>query len=125
MYTDPTHIRVTDPGRVEGNVVFIYLDAFCAPVHFEKYLPEYRNLEELKAHYRRGGLGDVKIKNFLFAVLDEILAPMRARRAKYEKNRAAVMKMLSAGTAAGIAKTNTVLQRVRAAMGLATPNLPY
>ncbi|MBO7271614.1 MAG: tryptophan--tRNA ligase, partial [Bacteroidaceae bacterium] len=79
MYTDPDHLRVQDPGKVEGNTVFTYLDAFCRPEHFEKYLPEYPNLDELKAHYRRGGLGDVKVKRFLIAILEEELAPIRER----------------------------------------------
>lgn len=79
-YTDPNHIRVSDPGNVEGNMVFAYLDAFAKDEHFEKYLPEYKNLEELKDHYRRGGLGDVKIKLFLNNVLNELLSPMRERR---------------------------------------------
>ena len=72
MYTDPDHLKVTDPGKIEGNTVFTYLDAFCKPEHFEKYLPEYPNLDELKAHYQRGGLGDVKVKRFLEAILQEI-----------------------------------------------------
>ena len=80
MYTDPTHIHVNDPGNVEGNTVFTYLDAFCRPEHFERYLPEYPNLDELKNHYRRGGLGDVKIKNFLNAIMEETLGPIRERR---------------------------------------------
>ncbi|MBR7134485.1 MAG: tryptophan--tRNA ligase, partial [Bacteroidaceae bacterium] len=78
MYTDPDHLRVQDPGKVEGNTVFTYLDAFCKPEHFGAYLPEYPNLDELKAHYRRGGLGDVKVKKFLIAILEEELAPIRA-----------------------------------------------
>lgn len=79
-YTDPNHIKVTDPGQVEGNMVFAYLDAFCRDEHFEKYLPEYKNLEELKSHYRKGGLGDVKIKLFLNNILNELLTPMREKR---------------------------------------------
>ena len=80
MYTDPNHLKVSDPGQVEGNSVFTYLDAFCTDEHFEKYLPDYKNLDELKDHYRRGGLGDVKVKKFLNAVMQEELAPIRARR---------------------------------------------
>ena len=76
MYTDPDHLRVQDPGKVEGNTVFTYLDAFCRPEHFERYLPEYPNLDELKAHYRRGGLGDVKVKKFLTAIMQETLGPI-------------------------------------------------
>ena len=75
MYTDPNHLRVQDPGQVEGNPVFIYLDAFCTDAHFEKYLPEYKNLDELKAHYMRGGLGDVKVKKFLNNVIQMSFAP--------------------------------------------------
>ena len=117
MYTDPTHIKVTDPGKIEGNVVFTYLDAFCADEHFFKFLPEYKTLDELKKHYKRGGLGDVKIKQFLFQILDELLAPMRARRAKYQQNIAEVHGFLRAGTQAAIAKSNETLARVRAAIG--------
>ncbi|MBQ6583028.1 MAG: tryptophan--tRNA ligase, partial [Mogibacterium sp.] len=84
MYTDPNHIRVQDPGTVEGNTVFTYLDAFCKDEDFANYLPEYSNLEELKAHYRRGGLGDVKVKKFLFNVLNEFLTPVRTKRSYYE-----------------------------------------
>ena len=79
-YTDPNHIRVSDPGQVEGNMVFAYLDAFCTDAHFEKYLPEYKNLDEVKDHYRRGGLGDVKIKIFLYNIINELLTPIRQRR---------------------------------------------
>ena len=80
MYTDPTHLRVEDPGKIEGNTVFTYLDAFCKPEHFSRYLPEYENLDDLKDHYRRGGLGDMKVKKFLGAVLEEELAPIRERQ---------------------------------------------
>ena len=84
MYTDPDHLRVEDPGKVEGNTVFTYLDAFSRPEHFSKYLPEYASLDELKAHYRRGGLGDVKVKRLLIAILNEMLDPIRERRRHYE-----------------------------------------
>lgn len=80
MYTDPEHIRVEDPGHIEGNMVFTYLDAFCKPEHFAEYLPDYSDLDELKAHYMRGGLGDVKVKKFLINVMNEELNPIRARR---------------------------------------------
>ena len=90
MFTDPGHIRVEDPGKVEGNTVFTYLDAFCRPEHFAKYLPDYENLDALKDHYRRGGLGDVKVKRFLLAVMEETLAPIRARRAELEQDIPAV-----------------------------------
>ena len=118
MYTDPGHIHASDPGKVEGNVVFAYLDVFCEDTHFVKFLPEYKNLEELKNHYAQGGLGDIKIKNFLYAVLDEHLAPMRARRAGFAGSKAAVMEMLARGTAAAVRKTNETLARVRKAIGV-------
>lgn len=85
MFTDPDHIRVQDPGKLEGNTVFTYLDAFSNDGHFAEYLPEYTNLDELKEHYKRGGLGDVKVKKFLNSVMQEELRPIRARRAEYEK----------------------------------------
>ena len=86
MFTDPGHLRVQDPGKIEGNTVFTYLDAFCKPEHFEKYLPDYPNLDELKAHYQRGGLGDVKVKRFLNAIMQEELEPIRSRRKEFEKD---------------------------------------
>ena len=98
MYTDPTHIQVSDPGHLEGNTVFTYLDAFSKPEHFEEYLPEYVNLDELKAHYTRGGLGDVKIKKFLNNIMQEELAPIRARRAEFEKDIPAVYEILKNGS---------------------------
>ena len=98
MYTDPTHIQVSDPGHLEGNTVFTYLDAFSKPEHFEEYLPEYANLDELKAHYTRGGLGDVKIKKFLNNIMQEELAPIRARRAEFEKDIPAVYEILKNGS---------------------------
>ena len=98
MYTDPTHLKVSDPGHVEGNTVFTYLDAFCKDEHFEKYLPDYKNLQELKDHYTRGGLGDVKIKKFLNNVLQETLAPIRARRKEYEAKIPEVYKILEKGS---------------------------
>ena len=98
MYTDPNHLKVSDPGQVEGNAVFTYLDAFSKPEHFEKYLPEYKDLDELKAHYTRGGLGDVKIKKFLNAVLEEELEPIRARRKEYEKDIPNVYRILREGS---------------------------
>lgn len=93
-YTDPDHIKVSDPGKVEGNVVFAYLDAFCKDEHFTKYLPDYKNLDELKAHYTRGGLGDVKVKNFLNTIIQEILDPIRAKRKELENNVDEVYKIL-------------------------------
>ena len=98
MFTDPNHLRVEDPGKVEGNPVFIYLDAFARDEHFAKYLPEYKNLEELKDHYRRGGLGDVKIKRFLNNVLQDELRPIREKRKKLEENIPEVLKILEEGT---------------------------
>ncbi len=86
MYTDPDHIRVQDPGKLEGNTVFTYLDAFCQPEHFAEFLPDYQNLDELKAHYQRGGLGDVKVKKFLNNVMQETLEPIRNRRKEFEKD---------------------------------------
>ena len=99
MYTDPTHIKVSDPGHVEGNPVFIYLDAFCKPEQFEKYLPEYKNLDELKDHYTRGGLGDMKVKRFLNNVLQEELEPIRARRKEWEGKLPEVFEILKEGSA--------------------------
>ena len=98
MYTDPNHIQVSDPGQIEGNTVFTYLDAFCRDDAFEKYLPDYKNLDELKDHYRRGGLGDVKVKKFLNSVLQEELAPIRARRKEYEANIPYVYQILKEGS---------------------------
>ncbi len=98
MYTDPQHVNVSDPGHVEGNAVFTYLDAFCRDEHFRKYLPEYSNLDEMKEHYRKGGLGDVKCKKFLEKILDETLAPMRERRKEFEKDIPAVYDILKKGS---------------------------
>ena len=98
MYTDPNHLRVEDPGKVEGNTVFTYLDAFATDEHFAEYLPDYANLDELKDHYRRGGLGDVKVKKFLDKVLEETLEPIRARRREYEKDIPGVYDILRSGT---------------------------
>ncbi len=116
MYTDPNHIRVQDPGQVEGNTVFTYLDAFCKDEHFVEYLPEYANLDELKAHYTRGGLGDVKVKRFLNAVLQEELAPIRARRKEYEKDIAYVYDILKAGSEKAQKTAAKTLEEVKAAM---------
>lgn len=116
MYTDPDHLRVQDPGKVEGNTVFTYLDAFCKPEHFAAYLPDYPNLEELKAHYRRGGLGDVKVKKFLIAILEEELAPIRARRKEWEQNIPEVYRLLKEGSDAARAVAADTLADVRRAM---------
>ena len=116
MYTDPDHLRVQDPGKVEGNTVFTYLDAFCKPEHFAAYLPDYPNLDELKAHYRRGGLGDVKVKKFLIAILEEELAPIRARRKEWEQNIPEVYRLLKEGSDAARAVAADTLADVRRAM---------
>jgi tryptophanyl-tRNA synthetase len=118
MYTDPAHIKVTDKGKVEGNVVFAYLDAFAADDDFAKYLPEYKNLDELKKHYRRGGLGDIKIKTFLFNILNALLTPMRERRRKYEDKPDEVREYLRQGTRRALALTDKTLQSVRRAIGI-------
>ena len=116
MYTDPDHLRVEDPGKVEGNTVFTYLDAFCRPGHFAKYLPDYPSLDELKAHYRRGGLGDVKVKKFLIAVLNEILDPIRERRRYYEERIEWVYDVLHKGSQTARAEAAHTLHDVREAM---------
>ena len=116
MYTDPDHLRVEDPGKVEGNTVFTYLDAFSRPEHFAKYLPEYSSLEELKAHYRRGGLGDVKVKKLLIAVLNETLDPIRERRRYYEGRIGEVYEILRNGSEKARATAAATLAEVRAAM---------
>lgn len=116
MYTDPTHLRVSDPGNVEGNTVFTYLDAFCLPEHFGRYLPEYANLDELKDHYRRGGLGDVKVKNFLNAIMEETLEPVRAKRKEFEKDIPAVYDILKKGCENAREKAADTLSAVRKAM---------
>ena len=94
MFTDPEHLKIEDPGKVEGNPVFIYLDDLCKDEHFAKYLPEYKNLDELKAHYQRGGLGDVNIKKFLNEIIQEELETIRVRRKQYEQHIAEVYKIL-------------------------------
>ena len=116
MYTDPDHLRVEDPGKVEGNTVFTYLDAFSRPEHFAKYLPVYSSLEELKAHYRRGGLGDVKVKKLLIAVLNETLDPIRERRRYYEGRIGEVYEILRKGSEKARATAAATLADVRAAM---------
>ena len=116
MYTDPDHLRVEDPGKVEGNTVFTYLDAFSRPEHFAKYLPEYASLDELKAHYRRGGLGDVKVKRLLIAILNEMLDPIRERRHYYEARIGEVYDILREGSEKARAAATETLAEVRAAM---------
>ena len=116
MFTDPNHLRVEDPGQVEGNPVFLYLDAFCRPEHFAEYLPDYQNLDELKAHYTRGGLGDVKVKKFLNNVMQEELAPIRARRKEWEQRLPDVYEILREGSKVAEAKAAETLHDVREAM---------
>ena len=116
MFTDPTHLRIEDPGHTEGNVVFTYLDAFATDAHFAEFMPEYANLEEMKEHYRRGGLGDGTCKKFLINVLEELLAPIRAERARWEADIDSVYDILQSGTAKAVETTNAPLERVRKAL---------
>ena len=116
MYTDPNHLRVQDPGKVEGNPVFIYLDAFSRPEHFAEFLPEYQNLDELKAHYQRGGLGDVKIKKFLNAVMQAELEPIRNRRKEWEQRLPEVLEILKECSAYAEKTAAATLDEVRKAM---------
>lgn len=116
MYTDPTHIQVSDPGHIEGNTVFTYLDAFSRDEHFERYLPEYANLDELKAHYTRGGLGDMKVKKFLNNVLQEELEPIRNRRKEFEKDIHGVYDMLKVGSDKAREVAAKTLSEVKEAM---------
>ena len=118
MYTDPDHINIDDPGKVEGNVVFTYLDVFANDSHFEKYLPDYKNLDELKAHYQKGGLGDVKCKKFLIKVLEEELEPIRKRRDEYEKDIEGVFEILKKGTTDARIQGAKKLKEVKEAMGI-------
>ena len=116
MYTDPNHLRVQDPGKIEGNTVFTYLDAFCRPEHFERYLPDYPSLEELKAHYQRGGLGDMKVKGFLNNIMQETLEPIRNRRKEFEKDIPAIYEMLRKGCETARETAAATLDDVRRAM---------
>ena len=116
MFTDPNHLRVEDPGSLEGNTVFTYLDAFAKDEHFAKYAPDYKNLDEMKEHYQRGGLGDVKVKKLLINVLEEELSPIRARRAEYQKDIPAVYEILKKGTEVARAEAAQTLKEVKAAM---------
>ncbi len=116
MFTDPNHLRVEDPGQVEGNPVFIYLDAFCKPEYFDEFLPDYKNLDELKAHYQRGGLGDVKVKKFLNKVLQAELEPIRERRKMWEAKLPEVAEILQQGTKVARAKAQETMKDVRHAM---------
>ena len=116
MYTDPLHIKVSDPGHLEGNTAFIYLDAFSKPEHFERYLPEYANLDELKEHYTRGGLGDVKVKRFLNEIIQEELEPLRKRRAEFEKDIPEVYNILQQGSEEAREMAAQTLSEVKNAM---------
>ncbi len=118
MFTDPTHLKVTDPGKLEGNTVFTYLDAFCTDEHFAQYLPEYKNLDELKAHYQRGGLGDMKVKKFLNSILQAELEPIRQRRKEYENNIDFVYQTLREGCQKAQAMAAQTLKEVKGAMKL-------
>ena len=116
MYTDPTHIMVSDPGHLEGNTVFTYLDAFATDEHFERYLPDYKNLDELKAHYTRGGLGDMKVKKFLNSIMQETLEPIRARRHEFEADIPEVYNILKKGSEKAREVAAETLSEVKAAM---------
>lgn len=118
MFTDPNHIQITDPGKVEGNTVFTYLDAFCTDDDFSEFLPDYKNLDELKDHYRRGGLGDVKIKKFLNNILQKELSPIREKRKHYEQNIPEIFEMLLKGSEDAREVGAETLKKVKAAMGI-------
>jgi tryptophanyl-tRNA synthetase len=118
MYTDPNHLKVGDPGAVEGNIPFIYLRAFAKPEHLNKYLPEYKSLDEIEAHYRRGGLGDMKVKRLLNEIIQEELAPIRERRKYYENNIGLVLQILQDGCKEARAIASDTLQQVRQAIGI-------
>lgn len=118
MFTDPNHIQITDPGKVEGNTVFTYLDAFCTDDDFSEFLPDYKNLDELKDHYRRGGLGDVKIKKFLNNILQKELSPIREKRKHYEQNIPEIFDMLLRGSEDAREVGSETLKKVKAAMGI-------
>ena len=116
MYTDPLHLQVSDPGHIEGNTVFTYLDAFCKPEHFERYMPDHANLDELKEHYQRGGLGDVKVKRFLDKIMQETLDPIRARRKELEKDIPAIYEILKKGSEVAREAAAQTLSDVKSAM---------
>ena len=118
MYTDPTHLKVTDPGHIEGNTVFTYLDAFCKPEHFERYWNDYASLDEVKEHYQRGGLGDVKVKRFLNSIVNEELEPIRARRKEFEKDINSVYEILMSGSLKAKEVAADTLNKVKQAMKL-------
>ena len=118
MFTDPTHLAITDPGHIEGNVVFSYLDAFCNDDHFKEYLPTYANLEEMKEHYQKGGLGDGTCKKFLIQVLEELLSPIRSNRARWEKDIDSVYDIIVEGTNKAREVTDETLSKVQKMMGI-------
>lgn len=118
MYTDPDHINIDDPGKIEGNIVFTYLDVFADDDDFAKYLPEYKNLDEMKAHYQRGGLGDVKCKKFLIKVVEDELTPIREKRAEYEKDIEKVFEILKKGTEDAQKAGREKIAQVKKAMGI-------
>ncbi len=117
-YTDPNHIKVSDPGQIEGNIVFSYLDAFCQDYHFEKYLPDYKNLDELKAHYKKGGLGDVKVKLFLNNIIQELLTPIRQKRAELEKNIDKVYEILFKGSEEAREEAKKTIEKMKDVIGI-------
>ena len=117
-YTDPNHIKITDPGQIKGNVVFGYLDAFCTDEHFKKYLPEYENLDQLKSHYQRGGLGDVKVKNFLYQIIEEILIPIRNKRRELLNNIDEIYNMLFENSLKASNEAKIRLEKMKDCMGL-------
>ena len=116
MYTDPEHVNLNDPGHVEGNAVFTYLDAFSRPEHFAAYWPEYQSLDELKDHYRRGGLGDMKCKKFLNQILNEMLEPIRQRRHEFEQDIPEIYNILKKGTDQARETAAQTMDEVRSAM---------
>ena len=118
MFTDPQHLRIEDPGHIEGNVVFTYLDAFCTDDHFAEYLPDYKNLDEMKEHYTKGGLGDMKCKKFLNAVMQEMLKPIRERREEFAKDKGELLNILRKGTDHAAEVSNETLKLVRNAIGI-------
>ena len=118
MYTDPNHIKVEDPGKIEGNMVFTYLDAFCSNDDFEKYYPEFNNLDELKKAYSNGGIGDMRIKKFLYEILEEFLTPIREKRKEYTSKIPEIISILKKGTDEANKKADEVLNRIKKAMGI-------
>ena len=118
MFTDPGHLKASDPGKIEGNTVFTYLDAFAVPEDFAKFNSPYPNLDEMKAHYQRGGLGDVAVKKFLNEVMQQILSPIRTRRQQYEQDIPFVIDVLKKGTEKAYDKAAKTLEKVRRAMKL-------